>query len=84
MEVLQEREGNPTARFRPIVVRESAVDAYTQNLGITGLELFPESFEARYLLGSGRGPIERIEHQHYIFLTSELVQREFSSAQVTT
>ena len=62
MEILQEWERNPTTRFRPIVMRESAIDAHTQNLGVTGLELFFESFQARYFLGSGRCPIERIEN----------------------
>jgi hypothetical protein len=82
MEILQERERNASARFRPIVVRELAIYAHTQNLGVTGLEIFLESFQARYLLGSGRCPIEWIEHQHNVFFTFELVQREFGSAQM--
>src|SRR4029450_13189923 len=64
-------------------MRESAVHAHTHNLGVTSLELFFESFEARYVLGSSGCPIERIEHQHYIFLPFELTQGEFGSAQVT-
>ena len=64
-------------------MREPAVDTHTHNLGVTSLELFFESFEARYLLGSSGCPIERIEHQHYVFLPFELTQGEFRTAQVT-
>jgi hypothetical protein len=39
MKILQERKGNSAARFRPVVVRESAINAHTHNLGVTGLEL---------------------------------------------
>jgi hypothetical protein len=52
-------------------------------LGVRGFELFLKSFQARYLLGSSRGPIQRIEHQHDIFLPLELAQGKLGSAQVT-
>ena len=77
MKILQERERNAAARLRPIVVAESTVDAHTHNLGVSGLELFFESFEAGNFPGSSRCPIQRIEYQHDVLLTFELVQREF-------
>ncbi|MGH7784963.1 MAG: hypothetical protein ACREO5_14115, partial [Candidatus Binatia bacterium] len=55
---------------------------HTQNLGITGLEVFLESFQAGNFLGSCWCPIQRIEHQHDIFLTFELIQREFCAPQM--
>ena len=82
MKILQKRERNAAARFRPIVVREPAIDAHTQNLGVTGLEVFLESFQAGNFLGSSRCPIQWIEHQHDVFLPLELVQREFGPAQM--
>ena len=82
MKILQERERNAAARLRPIVVAESTVDAHTHNLGVSGLELFFESFEAGNFPGSSRCPIQRIEYQHDVLLTFELVQREFGPPQM--
>lgn len=82
MKILQERKRNAAARFRPVVMRESAVNTYTHNLGVTGLELFLESLKTRNFAGSGGCPIQRIEHQHNVFLPLELLQCEFGSAQM--
>jgi hypothetical protein len=79
MKILQERKRNAATGFRPIVVEKSAVDAHTHNLGVSGLELFFENFEAGNLPGSSRCPIQRIEYQHAVLLTFELVQSEFGA-----
>ena len=63
-------------------MREPAVNTYTHNLGVTGLELLFQSLQARNLLGSSGCPIQRIEHQHDVFLPFELAEREFGSAQM--
>jgi hypothetical protein len=64
-------------------VAKSAVDAYTQNLGVTGLEVIDYRFQTRNLSGSSRCPIERVEHQHDVLLPLELAQAELGSRQVT-
>lgn len=63
-------------------MRKSAIDAHTQNLGVTGLELVLEGFESRDLLASGGCPIQGIEHQHDVFLTLELAQGELRATQM--
>ena len=82
MEVLQKRERNPAQRLRPIVMGKSAIDAHTQNLGVTGLELVLEGFESRHLLASGGCPIQGIEHQHNVLLPLELAQGELRATQM--
>ena len=52
MEILQERKGNPAGRFCPIVMRKSAINAHTHNLGVTGLELVQYGLQAGNLSGS--------------------------------
>jgi hypothetical protein len=62
----------PPSDFAQLSLAKPAVDAHTQNLGVTRLELVLESFESRNLSASSRRPIQRIEHQHDVFLTFEL------------
>ena len=62
---------------------KSAVDANTQDLGVAALELGFKRFESRNLLASSGCPIQRIEHQHDIFLTLELIQSELGPGQMT-
>jgi hypothetical protein len=52
-------------------------------LGIGGLEVIDDSFEAGNLLGSSGCPVQRIEYQHYVFLPFELAQGKLGSTQVT-
>ena len=80
MEILQQRERHAAQRFRPVVMGKTAVDAHTQNLGVTGLELALQSFESRDLLASSGCPIERIEHQHDVLLPLELIQGELRTS----
>lgn len=61
---------------------KSAIDAYTQHLGVAALELALQSFESRDLLASSGCPIQGIEHQHDIFLPLELAQGELGSSQM--
>ena len=82
MEILQQRERHAAQRFRPVIVGKSAIDAHTQHLGVTGLELALESFESRDLLASSRRPIQGIEHQHDIFLALELIQGELGASEM--
>jgi hypothetical protein len=82
MEILQERERNPAARFCPIVMRKSPINAHTHNLGVTGLELVQYGLQAGNLSGSSRCPIQGIKHQHHILLPLELAQSELGTAQM--
>jgi hypothetical protein len=63
-------------------VGKSAIDTHTHNLGVSGLELFFESFEAGDFFGSSRCPIQRIEYQHDVLLAFELVESEFGAPQM--
>ena len=60
-----------------------AVDAYSQNLGVCPFEFAQQGLNSRDLQRSGRRPIQRIKHEHHVFITLELAQLEFLAVQLT-
>src|SRR5262249_35528144 len=55
-------------------VREGAVHAHTQDLGVGGFQLFQVLLEVFHLLGSTTGESKDVEGQHNIFLAAVLAQ----------
>lgn len=58
----------------PCFVTELAINADTQNLGITGLELAEQAVESRDFEASCRGEVERVEYEKNVLLTLEARQ----------
>lgn len=71
MEVRQKGIGDAVKRPRPCLVTILAINADTQDLGITGLELLLERFESRDFNASCRGEIQWIKHKQNILGTIE-------------
>lgn len=71
VEIGQQGEGDAIKTVGPRFVTELAIDADTQNLGITGLELAEQAVESRDFDASCRGEVEGVEHEKNVLLTLE-------------
>ena len=71
VEVGEQGEADAVEAGGPCFVTELAIDADTQNLGITGLELAEQAVESRDFDASCRGEVERVEHEKNVLLTLE-------------
>src|SRR5207237_9589817 len=74
--VAQQREGHSDF-FRPGVIAEHAVHAYTQYLGVCSFQLCQVLLEVLHLLRSTTGESENIKRQRDVLLPAKVVQRNF-------
>jgi hypothetical protein len=68
-EIGQHRKINSTHFFRERFVRERRINAYAQDLSVSGLELFPLLFEVGEFLLSAAGEIERVKTEDNVLFT---------------
>ncbi len=74
VEVGKQGVGNASEAASPSLVTELAIDADTQNLGITGIKLVLKTVESRDFEASCGGEVERVEHEKNVLLTLEARQ----------